>query len=235
MNLDCFPYKVSYSEIEPNFLVGGLACSIFRTPLVLIKETPNSRCVCDQNAAFWLPFGRTNISIKKQKIKRRICSKWSLIRIMCAWILLWSHHSHPEVTSDQTIPILRWPLIIPSPHRSDLWSYHPRQKWPLIIPSPDWSDLWSYHPQTELTSDHTIPRLKWLLIIPFPDRVNLWSYHPQTEVTSDHTIVRSNQIPDPVILVWEHTVCVGLGLIRGHFRMAPQPGMILKKSNAIQN
>ena len=42
--------------------------------------------------------------------------------------------------------------------------------------------------------------------------------------TSDHTIVRSNQIPDPVILVWEHTVCDGLGLIRGHFRMAPQPG-----------
>ena len=44
-------------------------------------------------------------------------------------------------------------------------------------------------------------------------------------MTSDHTIVRWNQIPDPVILVWEHTVCVGLGLIRGHFRMAPQPGV----------
>ena len=43
-------------------------------------------------------------------------------------------------------------------------------------------------------------------------------------MTSDHTIVRWNQIPDPVIWVWEHTVCVGLGLIRGQFRMAPQPG-----------
>ena len=43
-------------------------------------------------------------------------------------------------------------------------------------------------------------------------------------MTSDHTIVRSNQIPDPVNLVWEHTVCVGLGLIRGHFRVGPQSG-----------
>ena len=32
--------------------------------------------------------------------------------------------SHPEVTSDQTIPIRNWPLIIPSPDRSDLWSYY---------------------------------------------------------------------------------------------------------------
>ena len=43
-------------------------------------------------------------------------------------------------------------------------------------------------------------------------------------MTSDHTIVLSNQISDPVTLVLEHTVCVGRGLIRGHFRMAPQPG-----------
>ena len=96
---------------------------------------------------------------------------------------------------------------------------------PLIRPFPSWSDFWSYHPQTKVISDHTIPRPKWPLIILSPDRSDLWSYHPQTEVTSDHTIVRWNQIPDPVILVWEHTVCVGLGLIRGHFRMAPQPGM----------
>ena len=108
-----------------------------------------------------------------------------------------------EKVSDQTIPILRWPLTIPSLVRSDLWSYSP---------------------QTEETSDHTILRPKWLLFIQSPDRSDLWSYHPQTEVASDHTIVRSNQIPDPVNLVWEHTVCVGLGLIRVHFQMAPQPG-----------
>ena len=117
-----------------------------------------------------------------------------------------------EMVSDQTNVRLNPPLIIPFPSWSD------------FLPSPDQSDLWSYHPQTEVTSDHTIPRPKWPLIIPSPDRSDLWSYHPQTEVTSDHTIVRWNQIPDPVILVWEHTVCVGLGLIRGHFRMAPQPG-----------
>ena len=95
---------------------------------------------------------------------------------------------------------------------------------PLIRPFPSWCDLWSYDPQTEVISDHTIPRPKWPLVIPSPDRTDLWSYHPQTEVTSDHTILRSNRISDPVILVWEHTVCDGLGLIRGHFRMARQLG-----------
>ena len=139
------------------------------------------------------------------------------------------------MVSDQTNVRLNPPLIRPFPSWSDFWSDHPQTKvtsdhtiprpnWPLIILSPDRSDLWSYYPQTEVTSDHTIPRPKWPLIIPSPDRSDLWSYHPQTEVTSDHTIVRWNQIPDPVILVWEHTVCVGLGLIRGHPRMAPQPG-----------
>ena len=62
-------------------------------------------------------------------------------------------------------------------------------------------------------SDQTIMRLNPPLIRP-----------TQTEVTSDHTTVRSNQISDPVILVCEDTVCVGRGLIRGHFRMGPQPG-----------
>ena len=76
-----------------------------------------------------------------------------------------------------------------------------------------------------IRSDQIIPILKRLLIIPSPDRSDIWSYHPQTEVTSDHTILHSNQIPDPEILVWEHTMCVVLGLIRGHFRMAPQSGL----------
>ena len=117
-----------------------------------------------------------HLSVKRQKIKKKFRSKWSLIRLMCAWIRLWSNHSHLEVTSDHTIPRPKWPLIIPSPDQSDLWSYHPQTKvssdhtipspkWPLIIPSPDQSDLWSYHPQTEVTSDPTIPRPKWPLII----------------------------------------------------------------------
>ena len=44
------------------------------------------------------------------------------------------------------------------------------------------------------------------------------------KTVSDHTIPIRNQNPDPVIMVWEHTVCVGHRMIRGHFRMAPQPG-----------
>ena len=56
--------------------------------------------------------------------------------------------------------------------------------------------------QTEITSDQAIITPKWPLIRPFP----------QTEVTSDYTIVRSNpNAGQPIILVWKHTVCVGLG------------------------
>ena len=63
--------------------------------------------------------------------------------------------------------------------------------------------------------------IKWPLIMPSPDWSDLWSCHPQTEVTSDNTILRPNQIPDHVILVWEHTVGVEFWLIRGNFWMAP--------------
>ena len=73
------------------------------------------------------------------------------------------------------------------------------------------------------------------MIRPLTSGMDHRSDQPQTEVTSDHTNVRSNQIPDPVILVWEHTMCVGLGLIRGHFRMVPQLGMHAKKQVANEN
>ena len=172
MNLDNFPYKTSYSAVKQiSFKRDWLVLSA--GALWFWSKTSDSRCVCDQNAAFCCLLAEsTSLGKINRKIKKKFRSKGSLIRLMCAWIRLWSDYSHPEVTSDHTIP---------------------RPKWPLIIPSPDRSDL--------------------------------WSYHPQTEVTSDHTIVRSNEITDPVILVWEHTVCVGFGLIRGHFRMAPQPGL----------
>ena len=71
-----------------------------------------------------------------------------------------------------------------------------------------------------MVSDQTIVRLNPPLIRPFPSWSDLWSHHLQTEVASDHTIA-----PNPVILVWEHAVCVGLGVIRGQLRMAPQPGI----------
>ena len=185
-------------------LMTRLACSISCTSLLLIKAIKLLMCLWSECCFLLLLAETTSLGEKKnKKLKKKFSSKWSLIRLMCAWNRVWSDHSQPEVNSDHTIH---------------------RPKWPLIIQTPDRSDLWSYHPQTEVTSDHTIPRPKWPLIIPSPVRSDLWSYHPQTDVTSDHTIVRSNQIPDLVILVWEHTVCVGLGLIRGHSRMAPQPG-----------
>ena len=99
-----------------------------------------------------------------------------------------------------------------------------RSKSSLIRLISAWIGLWSDHFHPEVISGHTIPKPKWPLIISSPDRSDLSSYHPQTKVTAEQTIVRSKKIPDPVILVWEHTVPVGLGLIRGHFRMAPQPG-----------
>ena len=67
----------------------------------------------------------------------------SLVGLMCARIRLWSDHSHPEVTSDHAISRPKWPQIISSPDRSDLWSDRARRKSPLIIPSPDLSELWS--------------------------------------------------------------------------------------------
>ena len=87
-----------------------------------------------------------HLSVKKTKYqKKKIRSKWSLIRLMCAWIHLWSDHSHPEVTFDHTIPRPKWPLIITSPEEVTSDHTIPRPKWPLIIPSPDLSDLWSYY------------------------------------------------------------------------------------------
>ena len=137
----------------------------------------------------------------------------------------WLDHSHPKLTFDPTTPIRKWPLIIPFPSTSDFWSYHFHPK------------VTSDHslPRPKVISDHTIPIRKWPLIIPFLSESDPWwyhAYHPQTEsdpwsyhshpeFTSDHTFPIWNQNPDPVILVWEH-VCVGLGMIRGHFRMAPQ-------------
>ena len=214
INLDSFPYKTSYTTVKHNFLKG--------TDMFNQLD----------------PFG------SDQRHQTLDLSVIRMLLFVASWHQSW-HLSEKnrkskkfplEMVSDQTNVHLNPTLIRPFPSRSDFWSYHPQTKvtsdqtipilkWLLIIPSPDQSDLWSDHSHPEVTSDHTIPRPKWHLIIPSPDRSDLWSYHPQTEVTSDHTIVRWNQIPDPVILVWEHTVCVGLGLIRGHFRMAPQPGL----------
>ena len=53
----------------------------------------------------------------------------------------------------------------------------------------------------EIIADQTQLRSKSSLIRQMCSWIRLWSEHPHTEVTSDHTILRSNQIPDPVILV----------------------------------
>ena len=152
----------------------------------------------------WIKSLQQRLIIIHQTIPIR---KWPLIIPFPSGSGLWSDHSHPEVTSDQTIPIRKWPLIILSPDR----------KWPLIRPFPSGSGLWSDHSHPEAASDQTIPR-------PFPSGSDLWSDHSDLQVTYDQTIPIRNQNPDPVIMVWEHTVCVGLRMIRGHFRMAPQPG-----------
>ena len=101
------------------------------------------------------------------------------------------------------------------------WIYWNRKR-PLIRPFPSRSGLWSDHSHPEVTYDHIIPIRKWPLIILSPDRKwppvrripagsDIWSYHFHTELTSDQTISIRNQNPDPLILVWEHTRCLGLG------------------------
>ena len=149
-----------------------------------------------------------------------------MIRLLPSRTDLWSDYPQTEVTSDHTIvrskgaydntiPIRMWPLIISFPSKSDPWSHYshpeatpehtiPIRKRPLIIPFTSGSDLRSYHSHPEVNSDHTIPIRKWPIIRPFPS---------------------GTKNPDPVIMVWEHTVCVWLRMFRGHFRMAPQPGL----------
>ena len=170
-----------------------------------------------------------------------------MIRLLLSRTDLWSDYPQTEVTSDRTIvrlkgaydytiPIRMWPLIISFPSKSDPWSHYshpeatpehtiPIRKRPLIIPFTSGSDLWSYHSHPEVTSDHTIPIQKWPLITLLPSAADLWLDHSHPQVTYDQTIAIRNQNPDPVIIVWEHTLCVGPRMIRGHFRMAPQRGL----------
>ena len=84
---------------------------------------------------------------------------------------LWSYHSHPKATPDQTILIRKRPLIILFPYGSDLWSYHPQTE----------SDPWSDHSHPELTSDQTIPIRNWPLIRPFSSESDPWSDYSHPE------------------------------------------------------
>ena len=102
---------------------------------------------------------------------------------------LWSDGYHPEQTSDQTIPRLKWSLIIL------LFAL----KGPMITPFPSGSDLWSYYPHPEATSDHTIPIRKRPLIVLSPSGSDLWSYYPHPETTSDHTFPRPKVTPDQTV------------------------------------
>ena len=160
--------------------------------------------------------------------------KWPLIRpksdhcqtIVQPWPRLNPNHCPDDcarqMTSDHTIPRPKMPLIRPSskhlpttsrPLSRRLCDHGPHQT-QTIVPTI----------VQVMTSDQTIPIRKWPLIRPFPSASDLWSDHSHPQVTYDQTIPIRNQNPDPVIMVWEHTVCVGLRMIRGHFRMAPQPG-----------
>ena len=217
MNLDSFPNKTSCSTVNQIF--------ILRWPSSLSAETiwfwskpSDSRCVCDPNAVFRCLLAEPTSLVEEKKKKSKKVS---------AQNGLWSFRIALKIFSDQNNVRLKLPLIRPFRSLSGFWSYYhetevtsdhiiSRPKWTRIIPSPDRSNLWSYHLQTKVNSDHNIPRPMWPLIIP-----------SQTEVISDQTIARSDQIPVLVILVWEHTMCNGLGLTRVHFRMAPQPGYML--------
>ena len=111
----------------------------------------------------------------------------------------------------------------------------PVQKWPLIRPFPSGSDLWSHHSHPEVTSDHTISRpkvtpgqtissRKWHLIIPFPYGSDLWSdhSHPEPKPRPSNFGLGTHPVP----WTW---------LIRGHFRMAPQPGITHKHKHTTQD
>ena len=67
----------------------------------------------------------------------------------------------------------------------------------------------------EMVSDQTQLRSKPSRIRRLPSGSDLWSYY---------YALKPN--PRPCILVWEQTVCVRLGLLRGHFRIGPKHGNI---------
>ena len=109
-----------------SFLEGTGSCYQLE-PLVLIKPIRFSDEVPMRMLFYCCLLPETTKVSKKTKTTWKKCrSNWSLVRLVCARIGLWSDLCALETASDQTVP-----------DQSDLWSDRPRTKWPLIRQVPD--------------------------------------------------------------------------------------------------
>ena len=137
--------KTSWSALIQNLFLRGPAVVISWTPWFWSNPSDFQMKFRSECCFIVASYPRQQKSVRKQK-KIKSYSNWSLVRLVCARIGLWSDLCALETASDQT-----------TPDQSDLWSDFPRPKWPLIWPSqtkatsdqtfPDQSDLWSDLPR----------------------------------------------------------------------------------------
>ena len=168
--------KTSWSTLIQNLFLRGPALVISWTPWFWSNASDFQMKFRSECCFILVSYPRQQKSVRKQKKTWKKCrSNWSLVRLVCARIGLWSDLCAPETASDQTVP-----------YQSDLWTDRPRTKLPLIRPS-----------QTEVTSDQTRMRSK-IIVRSKCARSRLWSGEFQTEVTPDQTSSRplSRRVPD---------------------------------------
>ena len=131
-----------------------------------------------------------HLSLKKNKKREKMRSKWSLIRPNWVQKHFWSDPS-----------ALHEVMIRPNCARSRLWLDKSALEEVMIRPNCARSRLWS--DKSALEEVMIRPNCARIRLWPdFSDQNDLWSDHLQTMV---QTVVRSNFRKDPVISVWEHT------------------------------
>ena len=118
--------KTYWSTLIQNFFLEGTSSYYQLDHLVLIKPIRFSDGVLIRMLFYcWVLPEKTNVN-KKQKNLTKFRSTWSLVRLVCARIHLWSDWCALEIASYQTVP-----------DQSHLWSDPPRPKLPLIRQVPD--------------------------------------------------------------------------------------------------
>ena len=114
--------KTSWSTLIQNLFVRGPAVVISWTPWFWSNPSDFQMKLRSECCFIVVSYPRQQKSVRKQKKTWKKCrSKWSLIRLVCAWKCLWSDRPRPK-----------WPLIRPSQNKvaSDQASSRPlsRQK-----------------------------------------------------------------------------------------------------------
>ena len=119
--------KTSWSTLIRNLFLRGPAIVISWTLWFWSNASDFQMKFRSECCFIVVSYPRQQKSVRKQKKTWKKCrSNWSLVRLVCARIGLWSDLCAPETASDQTVP-----------DQSDLWTDRPRTKLPLIRQVPD--------------------------------------------------------------------------------------------------